>query len=208
MKYLITRCYVIFMFIVFPVALFASPVDQLTHLLGSFNSYKADFNQWVMDDQQQLQSQSKGTFEIKRPNKFRWYTQSPNNTLIIANGDVLWHYDVDLQQATQQTLKPGSSAENPAMLLSSKVNQLAQDFSISTVTLQGKNWFLLTPKTQQSYKKIYLYFTKGQLQKIIVINNLGNRSLFQFSNIKMNQYIPNTDFEFKAPKGVDVDVQK
>jgi outer membrane lipoprotein carrier protein len=186
----------------------ASPVGQLTHLLGSFSSYKADFKQWVVNDQQQVQSQSNGTFEIKRPNQFRWSTNAPNNTLIIANGNTIWHYDVDLQQATQQTLRPGSQAENPAMLLSSKVNQLSNDFTVSNVKLEGHDWYMLVPKTQQNYKKIYLYFDKGLLTKIIVINNLGDRSLFQFSNIKLNQSIPSSDFEFKTPKGVDLDVQK
>jgi outer membrane lipoprotein carrier protein len=187
---------------------YATPVQQLTSLLGGFTSYKANFKQWVVDDQQQLQSESNGVFEIKRPNKFRWLTKAPNNTLIIANGNTLWHYDVDLQQATQQVLKPGSQAENPAMLLSSKVSDLSSTFSVSSVKLQGKDWFLLKPKETQNYKRIYLYFDKGQLTKIIVINNLGDRSLFDFSNIVMNHTIPDSDFVFNTPKGVDLDVQK
>lgn len=186
----------------------ASPLSELQQLLGGFTSYQADFKQWVVNDAERIQSRSSGTFEIKRPAKFRWYTKSPNNTLIIANGNTLWHYDVDLQQATKQTLKPGSNTQNPAMILSSQAGALGQNFKVSEVTLSRKQWFLLVPKSPQSYKEIYLYFDQGKLAKIIVLNNLGDRSLFEFSNIRLNAALPDTNFEFKPPKGVDVDVQQ
>lgn len=196
--------------LLFPLFVVANPtpVSQLTHLLGSFTSYQADFQQWTLDDQHQMQSESNGTIEIKRPNKFRWYSKLPNKELIIANGDVVWHYDVDLMQATKQTTSDSSSAQNPAMLLSSRLTHLQQNFTISTVSIQGQNWFLLVPNQKQSYKKIYLYFSQNKLTKIIVINNLGERSLFQFTNIKLNQPIADSQFEFNAPKGVDVNVQQ
>ena len=191
----------------FSVSTFANPIDQLTHLLGGFSTYQASFKQWTVNDQHQIQTQSTGTFEIQRPNKFRWQTAVPGNELIIANGNKLWHYDVALQQATEQTLQPGTQSENPAMLLSSKVHDLANTFSISTVTLHGHQWFKLLPKKSASYQAIYLYFLRGELTKIMVINNIGERSLFQFFKIKLNHSLPASDFTFNPPKGVDVDVQ-
>lgn len=193
--------------LVFSVPIFANPADQLTSLLGSFTTYQASFKQWTVNDQHQVQSQSSGTFAIERPNKFRWQTAAPNNELIIANGDKLWHYDASLMQATEQTLQPGTQTQNPAMLLSSKVHDLANTFAISAVTLQNQQWFKLLPKKTTSYQAIYLHFLHHQLTKIIVVNNLGERSLFQFSNIKLNQTLPSSEFTFKPPRGVDVDVQ-
>ncbi len=185
----------------------ATPASDLSNLLAHFSTYQADFKQWVVNDKQQLQSQSTGTFEIKRPNKFRWVTNAPSKTLIIADGNTLWHYDATLQEATKQILRPGSLAQNPAMLLSSNVEHFSTHFTVYSVMLMGEKWFLLTPKTTQNYKKIYLYFHQNTLTKIMVINNLDDRSLFQFSNIVQNHAIPDTNFIFKAPKGVDVDVQ-
>ena len=189
-------------------AAFASPVDQLNQLLGGFSTYQAHFKQWTVNDQQQIQSQTSGVFMIERPNKFRWVTAPPDNQVIIANGNKLWHYDRSLQQATQQTLKPGSQAGNPAALLSSKVQDLSNQFTISKVTLKGQQWFKLLPKQTQNYKEIFLYFNQNQLTSIIVVNNLGDRTLFQFDHIQLNHVIPASAFEFTPPKGVDVDVQQ
>ena len=110
-------------------------------------------------------------------------------------------------QATEQTLQPGTQTENPAMLLSAKVHDLAVNFAVSTVTFQGHQWFKLIPKKNANYQAIYLYFLHHQLTKIMVINNIGERSLFQFFDIKLNQPLPSAIFTFKPPKGVDVDVQ-
>ncbi len=188
--------------------IYAAPVDQLARLLNGFTTYQADFQQLVVNDQQQLQSQSSGTFEIKRPNKFRWFSKAPDNTLVITNGNTLWHYDIDLQQATRQTIKPGMQAQNPAMLLSSEVNHITDHYKVSLAKLENQNWFLLVPKNNQNYKKIYLFFQQNQLTQIIVVNNLDERSLFKFSNVRLNHAIADSEFIFTAPRGVDVDVQK
>ena len=35
-----------------------------------------------------------------RPGRFRWETSDPYQQTVIANGDTLWIYDVDLKQAS------------------------------------------------------------------------------------------------------------
>ncbi|MDE4994554.1 outer-membrane lipoprotein carrier protein LolA, partial [Francisella tularensis subsp. holarctica] len=41
---------------------------------------------------------SKGIMSLKKPQYFKWITQSPNNQEIVSNGTKLWIYDGDLDQ--------------------------------------------------------------------------------------------------------------
>lgn len=67
---------------------------------------------------------------VQRQNQFRWETKSPAEQLIVANGNTMWIYDKDLQQATRQSV--GSQiGEVPALLLSGDPGQIDRHFNVS-----------------------------------------------------------------------------
>lgn len=187
----------------------ASPQSQLVQYLGGYTTYSADFKQITLNDQKQVQQQSSGQITIKRPGRMRWETVTPQRELMIMNGNTLWRYDPELKQATKQAVNQQHQGFNPAFLLSSKVDSVIKEFDVTVVKLQGEDWYRLTPKkTQQSsFKALYLNFKHGMLMKLLVINNLGERSLFHFKHVTINQSVDAEAFQFKPPKGVDVDVQ-
>ncbi|MFO1384235.1 MAG: outer membrane lipoprotein carrier protein LolA [Moraxella sp.] len=41
---------------------------------------------------------------MQRPNQFRWQIDGTASQLIVANGNTLWVYDKDLNQATKQSV--------------------------------------------------------------------------------------------------------
>jgi outer membrane lipoprotein carrier protein len=61
---------------------------------------------------------STGTFEFARPNRFRFVYRKPFEQTIVADGQTLWLYDVDLNQVTarKQAQVLGST---PAALIAS-----------------------------------------------------------------------------------------
>ena len=184
----------------------ASPANELTRHLGHYSTYQANFNQTTFDDHNQLQQQSKGYIYIQRPDKFRWDTYSPAPSALIENDNTLWNYDKSLQQVTKRTVTAKDIAQTPAVLLTNRIPDVTANYNVKTITLQKQNWFLLIPKSKQAnFQKVYFHFNKqGYLDKLIEVNNLGDKSLYVFSNIKPNRVISSHIFNFVPPRGVDV----
>lgn len=200
---LATMCSVIFI-----SSTLASPVNELTRLLGNYTTYSADFSQVTLDDQKHYSQEGQGRVYINRPDSFCWETLKPGDELVIAHGSTLWHYDAALAQATEQQMSAEQMAQNPAMILMRRVADVTKLYNVSKVQLRGKPWFLLKPKKAgEGVQKIYLYFAHGQMTRLIVVNNLGDRSLFDFSHIQLNRSLSSSLFTFKPPKGVDLNVQ-
>src|SRR5690242_3768866 len=88
---------------------------KLNELLSNFQAMSADFYQKAMIKKGTGKTSS-GTMAIKRPGMFRWEITRPNRQLIIADGKNLIIYDVDLEQATKQSLN--KDPNSPAILLS------------------------------------------------------------------------------------------
>ena len=179
--------------------------SQLSELLSNFRTYQAKFNQITFDAQDRLIQQSHGRVMIMRPGRFRWEADSPTNQIIIINAKTLWLYDVDLSQVTQQPLAQKTNI-NPASLLSGSVKDLKQKFTITVNPTPDTATFQLVPYLGKSlnFNWIRLKFSKKQLTEMSVLNNLDERSIFEFSRIKVNAPLSSMLFEFKPSRCIDV----
>ncbi|MCZ6486880.1 MAG: outer membrane lipoprotein chaperone LolA [Gammaproteobacteria bacterium] len=86
---------------------FAQSAEQrLNDALANLDNLTAEFKNSVRDDDKKIVQQSSGTLAIQRPGKFSWIYTEPYEQQIIADGEELWIYDVDLDQVT---VRPGWS---------------------------------------------------------------------------------------------------
>ncbi len=190
----------IFLFFIFQSVWADSASDNLKKNLENYQSYQASFTQVNYDNKSHAGKKSHGQVYMQRPGKFRWETTSPYQQTVIDNHDKLWIYDVDLAQATQQSL--GKRGFNPAQLLTEPVENLAQKF---TITSEGDGWFKLTPvKPDRGFKAAYLQFRNGQLTGLKIINQLNQTNTFSFSQIRVNPKLSPGLFNFKPPAGVQI----
>jgi outer membrane lipoprotein carrier protein len=179
-----------------------TPSQQLEALLSNFHAMRADFTQ-VVEVHKSKPKESYGHMELQRPGKFRWEIISPNRQLIIADGKYLWIYDVDLAQATKQKLN--QDANNPASLLSGSSVVLHDHFQVHDVkNINGSQVFQLKPKNRDMLENIELRFQDKKLQQMTVIDNLGQKSVFNFMNVVINPKLPSTLFRFHVPSHVDI----
>lgn len=191
------------LFLITTTSIFATPTQQLTHLLDQFKTLRANFTESTYDQQHQLIQTSHGTMAVKKPNFFRFETLSPTHQIVIANGQTLWVYDVDLQQATKQSLE--KLPINPAKVLSGNASLLLQKFNVSMEIKANTNIFTLTPKQKsQAFSAIMITFVSDKLACMKVNTTLAQVNAFQFSNVMVNAPLSNALFVFKTPKGVDV----
>lgn len=187
------------LFFIFHTALAEDAVNSLEKLLGGYTSYQANFSQSSSGGKGASKT-SYGKVYMLRPGRFRWETTKPYAQTVIANGNTLWIYDVDLAQASKQPL--AQRGFNPAQLLTEPVANMAQKF---TVTQQDNGWFMLTPKkADRGFKAAYLQFQNNQLSGLKIVNQLNQTTIFAFSQIRVNPNLSANLFNFKPPAGVQI----
>ncbi len=184
----------------------AAPADNLTaakrlnKLLTNTKSMTANFTQTTKGA---TNGTFKGSMSVQRPNNFRWETKSPSEQLIVANGNSMWIYDKDLEQATKQGVD-AQVGNTPALLLSGDPNKIDKNFKI-TQPYDDKNYYVLYPKSDDaSFKNLSVSFSGGKPVMMVLNDTLGQTTSIKFTGIKMNPKLDGSQFKFTPPKGVDV----
>ncbi|WP_201532976.1 outer membrane lipoprotein chaperone LolA [Psychrobacter ciconiae] len=173
---------------------------RLNSLLGNTKSMSANFTQTTKGAKS---GTFKGSMSVQRPNNFRWETKSPSEQLIVANGNTLWIYDKDLEQATKQSVD-NQVGNTPALLLSGDPSKIDKNFKI-TQPYSNKNYYVLYPKSgDANFKNLSISFNGGKPVMMVLNDSLGQTTSIKFSNIKLNPSISASQFKFTPPKGVDV----
>ncbi|MCX7125265.1 MAG: outer membrane lipoprotein chaperone LolA [Gammaproteobacteria bacterium] len=180
-----------------------SSAVQLTRLLNQFTTLKANFTQKTVDINNQVLQTSNGNVMLQRPGHFRWETLQPSHQIVTTNGNTIWVYDVDLKQATKESLK--HIPVNPAKLLSGHVAVLLKQFTIHLIPHQNIMVFQLIPKKpNKEFCSLALAFSHEKLISMQIENSLKETTTFDFSDLELNTSLSPTVFEFSAPAGVDV----
>lgn len=184
----------------------AAPADnlvaakRLNKLLTNTKSMTANFTQTTKGASS---GTFKGSMSVQRPNNFRWETKSPSEQLIVANGNSMWIYDKDLEQATKQGVDT-QVGNTPALLLSGDPSKIDKNFKI-TQPYANKNYYVLYPKSgDASFKSLSMSFNGGKPVMMVLNDTLGQTTSIKFSGIKMNPSISSSQFKFTPPQGVDV----
>ena len=183
----------------------ASVTERLQTFFAEKGSMSADFVQTVRGAAFAQPEESRGTLLLQRPGKFRWDYMQPYKQQIVADGQRLWVYDVDLEQVI---VKPMDAAlgDTPALLLSGGGN-ISERFEISALTDRDDNlqWVRLIPKQKDTgFKEIRLGFGAKHLLGMELVDGFDQVTRLIFSNVKTGESLPKDSFHFAPPEGVDV----
>lgn len=128
----------------------ASPIAELTQLLGNIATMQASFVQFPLGGKKTgIQQKNYGKMYLQRPGKFHWETVKPFKQLIIADGKYAWVYDADLEQVTKRKIDY-NEAGNPAMLLSGSIESLQNGFNITKLETEDEiSFFSVTAKDRE-----------------------------------------------------------
>lgn len=189
----------------------ASGLDSLENFVKSAKSGRAEFTQVVTapprDGQAARSKTSSGTFEFSRPNRFRFDYRKPFEQTIVADGQTLWLYDVDLKQVTarKQSEVLGST---PAALIASApdVGALRKDFNLQAAgEKDGLQWVQATPKAKEGQlHMVKIGFRGNELAALEILDSFGQRSVLSFNKMQLNAGVSPEAFNFKPPQGADV----
>jgi len=178
--------------------------DHLQNFLDEAQTLQAEFYQELRDTDEQLIEIATGSLSLRRPNRFLWRYREPIEQLVLADGDSLWIYDVELAQATVTPLSDIIEA-TPAMLLSGDRSVRDGFETLETYSADGLSWVRLAPKVPGSdFRSVLVGFRDGELARLELIDGLDQRTRIDFSAIHINPELAVDLFIFDPPDGVDV----
>lgn len=177
--------------------------DILQTKLNAIRSMTANFNQVVKAKQREV-SRSSGTMAMERPGRFRWQTKSPMEQLVVADGEKMWVYDVDLEQVTVKKQEKGLGG-TAALFLSGYDDTVTRDFDV-TQQDEGKNstFDLKSKSVKANFQRIKLIFTSDNLTGLELHDQLGQVTTVKLNQIKSNPKLTVKLFQFHPPSNVDI----
>jgi outer membrane lipoprotein carrier protein len=166
----------------------------------------AEFSQTNESAATGTKKSSSGRIAIKRPDKVRWETTTPDPNLLVSDGKKAWYYTAPFDETEH-----GQVSEYPASRVRSKLANAilsgefsGKDFKIKTIDVTH---FSITPKkgTAANVKeaKVKVDPAKRTIVQIEILYDDGNRAQIDLTNIKLGEKLGDDVFVFQAPPNTD-----
>lgn len=177
--------------------------DFLAHL-RSLQSMDAGFEQSTRDNTGKVLQQMTGTLTVAKPGKMRWHTNAPFEQLVVADGQLVWIYDMDLEQVSIRELDQRVQ-ETPALLLTGDAGEVEKSFIVTEQQTGNGQVFQLVPKDHsQLFDSLEFHYRSGQLSRMVIFDAAGQVTDISFTGVRINQPVDEEAFIFNVPEGVDV----
>jgi len=185
----------------FPAA--GANADAFDEFLTSAKTFQAEFLQEIYSAGGEIVEESAGRLSISRPGRFRWEYDDPEQ-LIVADGEQLWLYDIELDQITVSE-QAENLAGSPAALLGGDENAL-DDFNVlKQFMVEDIEWTRLEPKNANTdFRSISIGFRDGLIVVMELKDALEQTTRIRFSDVTMNAELADDLFDIEVPDGVDV----
>lgn len=183
----------------------ATVSENLDHFFEDVQTYSARFQQVVLDEGFNPIEESSGRVTIKRPGRFRWDYEPPDETRIISNGEKVWIYDVALEQVSVRSYE-AALGNTPAALLAGGAG-ISEEFEVTDLgEVNGPlHWVRMVPKSEDvGFEDIRIGFEDGRLRVMELVDGLGQTTRITMTDGAENETIDDSRFSFTAPEGVDV----
>jgi len=184
-------------------AALAAPVDTLREFVRDVKTGHASFTQTVTSPDGVKKKTSSGSFDFARPNRFRFAYAKPFEQTIVADGEKVWIYDKDLNQASSRRIGQALGA-TPAALLAG--GALDKDFDLANLPAKdGLEWAEAKPKAKDgTFQSVRVGFKGKDLAALEIVDSFGQRSVLRFESFQANAVVAPENFRFAPPAGADV----
>lgn len=169
-------------------------------------SIKADFAQTVSNAAMGSELHQRGRIALERPRKMRIEVGSPVESMVVSDGKTLWVYSVASKSVTE-TPELGSGGDVGALLEDlSKIDEIFDVRLVEDKPPKPTQTVTLSPRKPGQFKslKLSLLRQKFTLTDLVMVDQFDTVTSMSFTNVKMNQDLPDADFLFKPPAGVQV----
>ena len=186
--------------------------DQVSDRYGEIEDYIADVT--ITSEQSQLS----GSLEYRIPNQLHIDFDEPTGQVMVSDGEMLQVYIPQYNVVLRQSLRRRSDADLATMANEQGLNLLRENYSIAfldspdavpldeddedseMVTKLRLNW----RTTDQGFRQLIISVTDDLLiRRIVGVTSNYEEVRFDFENLRINQGIPDTRFEYEAPSSAN-----
>ena len=178
----------------------ANEKEDLKNLLENVDGLSASFSQSVVDQDNNLIMEAEGELIFKQPNKFSWKLTTPEEELLLSNGEKLWYYNSFLEQVNIYSVKD-KIITTPFALLVSNEEEVWKNFNIS----KKENNYIIRNKNNynENIEKLLINFENKKIKEIIIFDNTKQKIIYKLSKQKINKE-NNYDFNFVIPNNISI----
>lgn len=186
-------------------AMYAQGEQALARFDADVKELSATFEQKVFTADGRLKETSSGTLKLQRPGRFAWIYEQPYEQRIIADGELLWSYDVDLEQVSVRE-QGEALGQSPAQILSGSADALSGFDYQGSFQANGLLWAqLAATKDNGDFAAVRIAFdSSGDIAGLEIADELGQITRILFAKVSINSPIDEMHFKFTPPPGVDV----
>lgn len=180
-------------------------IESLRGKLSQIDTLQAEFTQQVFDERDQLQEELSGDLFLKRPHYLRWETQQPDHSIMVADGDSVWYYNAFIEQMSifdqAQNLE-----QNPMLVLLSDDDDAWADYRVYQ---EDDMWVIEEAGSDVSGVSLAVAFDQDEtLERLRVNDGQGQVSVFELSNVVLNETMDDAQFTLDVPDGTEIDDQR
>ena len=162
------------------------------------------FEQSTRDNHGQVLQSMTGQLTVAKPGKLRWHTDEPFEQLVVSDGELVWVYDMDLEQVTIRDMDQRIQ-ETPALLLTGDAGNLEKSFLVEEEKAGDETVFQLVPKdNSQLFESLEFHYRDQQIVRMMIFDAAGQITEISFDGVAINQPVDDQAFVFNVPEGVDV----
>ncbi len=183
--------------------------ERVQHFYGQTEDFQAAFVQSYTDVAAGETRRSRGRVYFKKPGMMRWdyYDASDDgqrDRMLVSDGTKFWIYEFEYQQVFRQCLEDSQLPTTLRFLMGE--GELTEDFEIERIDDESgdRPQIELTPREPTShYRKLRFVLDPESFQVVqtTVFDPYGNTNEIDFQNIRVNQNLPESGFEFETPEG-------
>jgi outer membrane lipoprotein carrier protein len=147
-----------------------------------------------------------GSVVLAKPGRMRWSYETPDESLLVTDGQVVWMYDPLLEEAQRLPDAAGVLSGAAVRFLMGEGDLLAS-FAVSTPDCSARPVRLeLVPREDAGYERLTLEVDpeSGRVQASTVADLFGNRTTVAFDQVRLNTKPAAGLFRFEPPPGVAV----
>lgn len=179
--------------------------QSLQERYRGINDFSATFSQVYRGGFLRTQSREEGTLLVKKPGRMRWVYEKPERKEVVATGEMVYVY---LPSDGQVHEMPQDHTTTPALFLAGQ-GDLVRDFVIEYVESPVPDAVALkltsrAPEPEYEHLVVAVDPATLQIRALVTIDSQGGESTLVFTNLRENRGIPDREFEFRAPRGVDI----
>jgi outer membrane lipoprotein carrier protein len=190
----------------------AAVVQKVENHYKALKDFQADFVQLARILSYPKDQRSEGEVYLKRDRMMRWDYSSPSKDQYFIQGDHVIFYSPEVKQARRVNLAGKQGIRSPLVFFEGlKAAESDYILSINTDPVFDRTTRIvlqLTPKDRDKTQllKILLFVSKSDyhVERVDQYDLYGDVTELYFKNVRVNQNLPDSLFQFEPPKGVEM----